>query len=120
MLEGHADPAGGLQFDPLNLLEGDVEARIDGADALWGTGTEEYADDVFYFADAPLGTPFVQAWGRVDDVLQSVNGEVSMCRFHVLGTELDFHDALALDFELGGAGNPQIVDRIRTVAFLYQ
>lgn len=120
MLEGHADPNAGIQFDPLNLLEGDVEASVDGESALWGTGTEEYADDVFYFADAPHGSPFVQAWGKVSDVAQSEAGQVNLCRFHVLGTELDFQSSLDLRFELGGAANPQIVDRIRTVAFLYQ
>jgi len=120
MLEGHADPNGGLQFDPLNMLEGDVDATLDGEPALVGTGTEEYADDVFYFSDAPHGSPFVQAWGKVSDTAQSARGQVNMCRFHVLGTELDFHSSLDLRFELGGAANPQIVDRIRTVAFLYQ
>jgi Protein of unknown function (DUF2961) len=30
-VQGHADPAGGIQSDPLNLLEGDVRATIDGA-----------------------------------------------------------------------------------------
>ncbi|MFI5307853.1 MAG: DUF2961 domain-containing protein [Polyangiales bacterium] len=115
---GHADPSGGVQSDPLNCLEGDVRAEVDGALALDGTGTEEYADDVFYFTDAPQVGPFVEAWGRVSDS-QSGQGEASFCRWHVLGTELDFHSSLRETFELGGAANPSIVDRFRTVAFLY-
>jgi hypothetical protein len=115
---GHADPAAGLQSDPLNYLEGDVRVEVDGALALNGTGTEEYADDVFYFTDAPQTSPFVQAWGRVRDT-QTGKGEASFCRWHVLGTELDFHSSLQSTFELGGAANPSIVDRFLTVSFLY-
>jgi Protein of unknown function (DUF2961) len=94
-----------------------VRAEVDGAPALDGTGTEEYADDVFYFTDAPQVGPFVEAWGRVSDS-QSGKGEASFCRWHVLGTELEFQSSLRLTFALGGAANPQIVDRFRTVAFL--
>jgi hypothetical protein len=119
-LEGQPDPAGGLQYDPLNLLEGDVRIWTDGVLALDGTGTEEYADDVFYFSDAPHDNAFVQAWGLVNDVSQSLIGEASLCRWHVLGTELDFESSLAASFELGGAGNPETVQRHRTVAYVYR
>jgi hypothetical protein len=118
-LQGEPDPEGGLQYDPLNLLEGDIRIWTDGELALDGTGTEEYADDVFYFSDAPHQTPFVQAWGLVNDVNQSTIGEASLCRWHVLGTELDFEHQLRASFELGGAGNPEIVGRHRTIAFTY-
>jgi hypothetical protein len=37
----------------------------------------------------------------------------------VLGTELDFDKSLEMTFELGGAQNPSIVDRHKTVAYLY-
>ena len=46
-------------------------------------------------------------------------GRASFCRWHVLGTELDFQHALQLTFELGGQMNPSIVERYRTVAYLY-
>ncbi len=117
-LQGHADPAAGVQSDPLNALEGDVRITVDGALAMDGTGTEEYADDVFYFTDAPQAGAFVEAWGRLSDT-QSGQGEASFCRWHVLGTEIDFQSSLEQTFELGGAANPGIVDRLRTVAFLY-
>jgi hypothetical protein len=119
-VQGHADPAGGIQSDPLNLLEGDVRATVDGALALDGTGTEEYTDDVFYFTDAPHARAFEEAWGRQDDSSSSPIGKASFCRWHVLGTELDFQHQLELSFELGGSGNPQIMERIKTVAFYYR
>jgi hypothetical protein len=117
--QGHADPLGGIQADPLNLLEGDVRAQIDGELALDGTGTEEYADDVFYFTDAPHARAFEQAWGVVDQA-DNPPGTASFCHWHVLGTELDFRSSLNLSFELGGAGNPGIVERVKTVAFYYR
>jgi hypothetical protein len=119
LVEGLPDEQGGFQYDALNLLEGDVQVRIDGRLALDGTGTEEYADDVFYFLDAPHGGPFVQAWGLVNDLLQFPPGQANFCRWHVLGTELDFESSLTLSFELGGAANPEIVTRHRSVAFFY-
>ena len=117
--QGHADANAGIQTDPLNLLEGDVRARVDGALALDGTGTEEYADDVFYYVDAPHARPFEQAWGVLSDSTTS-RGQASFCRWHVLGNEIDFTNSLELSFELGGANNPQIVDQVTTVAYYYQ
>ncbi|MEY4576514.1 MAG: hypothetical protein RL701_1217 [Pseudomonadota bacterium] len=117
--QGHADRAAGIQQDQLNLLEGDVNARIDGAPGLVGTGTEEYTDDVFYFTDAPHARAFEQAWGVVNN-RDAPPGRASFCRWHVLGTELDFAKDLSLTFELGGARNPSIVERIKTVAYYYQ
>lgn len=115
-VEGHADPNAKTQTDPLNLLEGDVHATIDGMLALDGTGSEEYADDVFYFLDGPQANAFVQAWDIVRD---QTPGHASFCRWHVLGTELDFTSSIDLTFERGGANNPQIADLHRTVAYVY-
>jgi hypothetical protein len=118
-VEGEPDPEGGLQTDGLNLLEGDIRIWTDGELALDGTGTEEYADDVFYFTDAPHSTPFVQAWGVINDPNVQPTGEASLCRWHVLGTELDFEERLRASFERGGAGNPEIALRHHTVAYVY-
>jgi hypothetical protein len=117
-LQARPDPDSGIASAPLNALEGDVNAQIDGAAALVGTGTEEYADDIYYFAEAPQSTPFEQAWGVVSE--RNSPGLANFCRWHVLGTELDFSESLQLTFELGGSQNPGIVDRLRTIAFLYQ
>jgi hypothetical protein len=116
-LEGHAQAGSGAQYDHLNFLEGDVHATIDGVRALDGTGTEAYADDSFYYLDSPHATPFAQVWGVVDGVQPPARA--SFCRWHVLGTELDFQQSLELTFELGGQMNPWIVDRYRTLAYLY-
>jgi hypothetical protein len=116
---GHADPNAGYQSDPLNLLEGDVRIQIDGELALNGTGSEEYADDVFYFKDAPHGNAFAQAWG-VTDTQQTPAGRASFCHWHVLGGELDYNRSLRMVFEVSGTRNPSIVERHQTVAYLYQ
>jgi hypothetical protein len=120
LVEGQPDAlTASYQYDPLNLLEGDVQVRVDGRLALDGTGTEEYADDVFYFVDAPHAGPFVQAWGLVNDLARFPPGQANFCRWHVLGTELDFESSLELSFELGGVANPWTVTRHRTLAFFY-
>ena len=119
-LQGRPDESAEFQIDPLNVLEGDVRAQIDGALALDGTGSEEYADDVFYFQDAPQATAFAQAWGIVNEPARTPIGEASFCRWHVLGTELDFASSLRLIFERGGEINRRIADLHRTVAYLYQ
>jgi hypothetical protein len=117
-LEGEADPAASFLSEPLNFLEGDVLATIDGEPALEGTGTEDYADNVFYFQDSPQASAFAQAWS-VDDGARTAVGVANFCRWHVLGTELDFQSSIELKFELGGMHNPQIVHRIRTLAYSY-
>lgn len=116
-LEGHAQAGTGAQYDHLNFLEGDVHATIDGVQALDGTGTEAYADSSFYYANAPHATPFAQVWGVVDGVQPPARA--SFCRWHVLGLELEFQQSLELTFELGGQMNPGVVDRYRTLAYLY-
>lgn len=116
-LQGTPDTGAGIAAQPLNALEGDVRARIDGESALEGTGSEEYADDIYYFRESPLATPFVQTWGVQTEPSP---GLANACRWHVFGTELDFASSLQLTFDLGGSQNPEVVDRLRTVAYLYQ
>jgi hypothetical protein len=117
-VQGHADPAAGYQYDQLNLLEGDLRGTIDGELALNGTGSEETADDVFYFHDTPYANAFAQTWG-VQNNRNQPPGRASFCTWNVLGRELDFSQSLELTFELGGAANPWIVERHKSVAYLY-
>jgi hypothetical protein len=117
-VEGYADTLGGNQPDVRDLLEGDVRALLDGLLALDGIGTEQYADDAFHFVDAPYANTFAQAWGVVNDA-PTASGKANFCRWHVLGNELDFHASMDLSLQLGGAGNPNVVTRMRTVAFYY-
>lgn len=116
-LAGHAD----LDFaiaDPLNLLEGDVRASADGLIALDGTGTEDYPDNSFYFKDSPKATPFAQNWGLEPGLLLSLPGQVSFCRWQVLGNELDFQSSFVATFEIA-LRDATVVELHRTVAFLY-
>lgn len=116
-IAGHADLSLNLTYNAMNFLEGDVRAHVDGMLALDGTGTEDYSDDVFYFEEAPIGNPFVQA-GALE--VGTTQGAASLCRWQVLSTELDFQSSLELSFELGGVSNPEIVDQLDTVAYLYR
>jgi hypothetical protein len=45
-------------------------------------------------------------------------GKASACRWNVHGTELDFQQSLEATLEIG-PGMPELLDRYRTVAFLY-
>jgi hypothetical protein len=116
-LAGHAD----LDFaiaDPLNLLEGDVRASADGRITLDGTGTEDYPDNSFYFKDSPKATPFAQNWGLQPGLLLSLPGQVSFCRWQVLGNEVDFQSSFVATFEIA-LRDATVVELHRTVAFLY-
>jgi hypothetical protein len=115
--EGHGDPSWGLFSDPMNFLEGDVNATLDGTPALDGTGTEDYADNAFYFTDSPQASAFAQAWGLGQDPL-GITGQVDFCHWHVFGTELSFDDSLDLSLEIG-QNNADVLNRMRSVAYLY-
>lgn len=114
---GHGELLYGLNYDLMNFLEGDVRADVDGVRAIDGTGTAEFADDAFYFEDAPLGTAFSQA-GAIQRSL--TRASASLCRWQTFGTELDFQSSLNVGFELGGSSNPSTVERIDTIAYVYR
>lgn len=116
-IEGHAwkELAPLLPVEGLNVLEGDPTTRIDGV-TLQGTGTEELFDNVFYFQNAPITTPFTQAYGVVNG---ATKGQASACRWDTHGTAYDFTSSLDSKLEIG-ASQPQLLDRYRTVAFLYR
>jgi hypothetical protein len=117
-LAGHADAAFGISSSPMNFLEGDVGAMVDGRVALDGTGTEDYPDNSFYFLDTPRATPFAQNWNVINDSDQHPPGQASFCRWQVLGNEVDFQAMLQATFEIA-LHDPSIVDLHRTIAFLY-
>lgn len=116
-LAGHADATLGAT-SPLNFLEGDVRAMVDGRVALDGTGTEDYPDNSFYFLDTPRATPFAQNWNVINDTSQHPPGQASFCRWQVLGNEVDFQSQLQATFEITSS-DPSTVDLHRTLAFLY-
>jgi hypothetical protein len=114
VMQGHAMATGALS-DPYNFLEGDERVSLDGELALDGTGTEDYFDSAFYFARGPFASPFAQAFGIADD---GQSGEVSACRWHLFNDRLDFTSSLDFDLEIG-PGLPELLDRYRSVAFVY-
>jgi hypothetical protein len=119
MLEGHALPSGDLGSGPLNFLEGDESLFVDGHLAAHGTGTEDYFDSAFYFLDGPYATPFAQGWGVATDTAAPPHGRASACRWHVLGDAIDFTNDVQQTLEIG-PGDPSLLDRYRTVAFVYR
>lgn len=105
----------------LNFLEGDELIQVDGEPRLFGTGTEDYFNSSFYFQDAPFATPFAQAWAVVpppNDVVYTGLGQVSACRWHVLGDSIDFAENLNFDLEIG-PGQPRLLERYRSTAWAY-
>lgn len=100
---------------PLSFLEGDEIGIIDGVTAIVGTGTEDYLNSSFYFADGAFATPFAQAQKSETKTRGSVVG----CRWHILSDAIDFSSSFDFSLEIG-ARNSTILDRYRSVAFLYQ
>ncbi len=120
MLQGHGETTDPFTADVLNFLEGDERIVLDGTHTLPGTGTEDYFDSAFYFGDGPPATPFAQHWGIVRSPTQTPpTGRSTACRWHVLAGAIDFHASLAADLEVG-PGDPSLLERYRTIAFLYR
>jgi hypothetical protein len=111
-MEGHG-MAGPEQ--PYHFLEGDERAFIDGKLAIAGTGTEDYFNNAFYFADGNHASPFAQA--TKGDPLPA--GQVAACRWHIFGDAIDFGQSLEMSMEIGAA-DPALLDRYRSVAYIYQ
>ena len=113
-LEGHAGADAGIFASPFNFLEGDEMGAVDGT-AITGTGTEDYLDGAFYFEEGEFVTPWAQVWGIASD---GDGGEVSACRWHVLGDAIDFESSLTSALEIG-PGEPEMRDRYRSITWLY-
>lgn len=113
MMEGHALEGAGALESPLNFLEGDERFVVDGTTEIRGTGTEDYLNGAFYFEEGPYATPFAQAWGA------DPSGHASGCRWHVRTQAIDFTTSLEADLEIG-PGVPDVLDRYRTIAFVYR
>lgn len=117
---GHTERSvvGESYADPLNVLSGDVRATSDGQIVLDSISTDSYADNAFYFNDSPKSTPFAQNWNRVRSSAAQPPGQVSFCRWHVLGNEIDFETELKLTRN-AARKDLSIVELHRTVACLY-
>ncbi|MBI2388358.1 MAG: DUF2961 domain-containing protein [Deltaproteobacteria bacterium] len=120
MLEGHAMSGSDISVEGLNFLEGDEKVSLDGVLALPGTGTEDYFDSAFYFLGGDRATPFAGWWGVNEDRSKTPwSGRATACRWHVLNDAIDFAAKLDADLEIG-PGDPTLLDRYRTVAFVYR
>lgn len=116
MLAGHGLDGGGATSGPFNFLEGDEELVVDGR-TIRGTGTEDYLNSAFYFREGAFTTPFARVWGIVPD--DGAGGaRVTGCRWHVLGDAIDFESSVSLELEVG-PGDPTLLDRYLSVAWLY-
>jgi hypothetical protein len=102
----------------LDFLTGDLHATADGELAINSTGTEDDGDSSYYFMDAPKATPFLESWGRVEDTTANPPGQISFCRWHVLGGEIDFQQDFLFTRELTHH-DPVNINYQHTVAFLY-
>lgn len=116
MMEGRGLPGGGLLSSPLNFLEGDERFVVDGVTSITGTGTEDYLDGAFYFEDGPIAGPFAQAWGAA---VEGEVGRASGCRWHLRTHAMDFATSLTGELEIG-PGAPDLLERYRSVAFVYR
>lgn len=108
----------GAPTSGLGLLQGDFRMMADDRFVIHSPGTEDYADSAYYFLDSPKSSPFAQNWGRVDDAAADPPGQISFCRWQVLGAEFDFQRSFRAVREVSQY-DPAIVSRHRTVAFLY-
>jgi hypothetical protein len=118
MAQGHSSPLmPSFVQGPLNFLEGDEQIEIDGQ-TYRGTGTEDYFDSAFYFASPLPGQfPLAQWGGKVEDTANN-KGQMSACRWHILGAAIDFHRSLDLSIEIGPP-DPSTLDRYVTTSYLY-
>jgi Protein of unknown function (DUF2961) len=116
MLEGHA-LADKIFGSPFNMLEGDARGVLDGQPKILGTGTEDYLNDAFYFEHGAFGFAFGQAYAV--KALSPTAGQVSACRWHLLGDAIDFQQSFDFELEIG-PGDPSLLDRYRSVAFFYR
>ncbi|MRG97075.1 DUF2961 domain-containing protein [Polyangium spumosum] len=116
MLEGHGIGDGSLFDEPLNFLEGDERAVLDGVTSVVGTGTEDYLNGAFYFESGPHASPFAQWWAAV---VAPPSARASACRWHLLTDRIDFQESAEITLEIG-PGLPETLDRYRSVTFLYR
>jgi hypothetical protein len=114
---GNGDPRPGELRAALNILEGNETGIIDGNVRIRGTGTEDYYNGGFYFADGPSDRPF-SAVNFVQGGFTREPGVVSCCRWHVLADAIDFQSSFVLRFQ-HASGNPALVVRYATVAYYY-
>jgi hypothetical protein len=114
-LRGRADASGAFP-DPMNFLEGDDVAIVDGV-RHQGTGTEDYFNGAFYFPNGPFDSPFAALIAQSIDTATS-SAAVTMLRWHILSDARSFRDSFRLEFEYG-PDKPQTLIEYHSIAFYY-
>lgn len=113
---GRADPETAAP-DTFNYLEGDEQAVVDGEIRIPGTGTEDYFNGAWYFADGLHNSPF-SALVHIADDGEQLTGEATMLRWHVLTDAISFQESLVLDMEYG-ADKPDTALDYTSLSFFY-
>ena len=103
---------------PLNFGSGDVTFTIDGKKASFSTSTDAYVDDSFSFVDAPRSTAFAHSWNKLSSPERDPQGQLSFCRWHVLGSEVDFGQELVVTHEIAQR-DPSYLRLHRSTAYYY-
>jgi hypothetical protein len=112
---GRADASGAFP-DPMNFLEGDDIASIDG-ERHQGTGTEDYFNGAFYFPTGPFESALAALIAQSIDPAGS-SAALTMLRWHLLSDATSFQDSFRLEFEYG-PDQPQTLIEYDSVAFYY-
>jgi hypothetical protein len=116
LLQGRQDEACATP-SPLDFLEGDESAIVDGISAIEGTGTEDFLNGAWYFGSAQHDTPFA-ALIDLSTNHAAHSGALSAVRWHILHDAIPFEQTFHLSFEIG-AKRPASLLQYDTVAFYY-
>lgn len=116
LLQGREDDACATP-SPLDFLEGDETAVVDGISAIQGTGTEDFLNGAWYFAAEHHDSPFA-ALIDLSSRPAAHSGRLSAVRWHILHDAIPFEQTFQLSFEIG-AKRPNSLQQYDTVAFYY-
>jgi hypothetical protein len=116
LLQGREDPASAAP-SPLDFLEGDETAVIDGVTAIQGTGTEDFLNGAWYFESAHHDTAFAALIDLSSDSAAH-SGALRALRWHILHDAIPFEQSFRLSFEIG-ANRPGSLVQYDSVAFYY-
>jgi hypothetical protein len=102
---------------PYNFLEGDELVTVDGLLRSHGTGTEDYFNAGWYFANGAFSSAFAGASSRSADATNTF-GQASAVRWHTPLDAISYQRSLKFELEYG-ANIPSTMTDYRSVAFYY-
>lgn len=98
--------------ESLTYLEGDEQLTVDGAERLFGTGTEDYFDGAWFFRRGPYAEPYAGA-----PMMPCAKKLLAAYRWHIADC-IPFKSSLKVDLE-HGPRNDSPGCRYRSVAYWY-